>query len=233
MESSKKKETWRSVLGGVVLVGIVLFIIVRSALILVKTTKPVKFTSESDFKFEYVSEPYVDGYVFYGSKEYCELTHSMYLIPTGVEHYFLVFNDDFSNCISIRAGKKWVKQFEEGIAVSQDGVKISGVVKRMNYKVSSEADKTRNALISNEVVDAMETNYFIDLLAVRYAKIALIDMVVLLILTGLFWIAAKKSAGGPITAVNDNFIGGRAGLTICVILLVAAVMLLIHVLSMM
>lgn len=233
MENNKKKETWKSVLGGIILIGMVLFIIVRSALVLVKTTNPVKFTSESDFKFEFGSEPYVDGYVFYGSKEYCELTHSMYLIPTGVEHYFLVFNDDFSNCISVRADKKWVKQFEDGIAISEDGVWIKGIVKRMNYKVSSEAQKTRQLLVAEGVTDAMETNYYIDLLSVRYAIIALVDLIVLLVLACLFWVTAKKSAGGPITAVNDNFIGGKAGLTICVCLLVADVLLLIHVLSMM
>ncbi len=124
---------------------------------------------------------YVEGVVYYASDEVLEVSNSLnFLIPMGKEHFFLIFNDDFSRCVAVRADKNWSAQFgEEGFNV--DGVPIGGVVKDLDYDQQREMNEVVQTLQGYGITITAAT-YYIDLLAYRYAIFTLIALVILVLL---------------------------------------------------
>lgn len=166
------KKDKGTIIGIIILVLIPVYLIVNGTLSLVHGESETldELLSGGDMKGTYVEDE-----VWFATQEYVGLKHSVNLIPTGTEHYYLVFNDDFTKCISVRADGKWGEQFNSRTWFPYDGspVEINGKVKYMDYKVRQYVDDMKR-----EMSDAGESfqisYYYIDLLSVRYGILSII-----------------------------------------------------------
>ncbi len=161
---------------------------------------------------------YVEGTVNFASGEFLEVKHSINFIPTGYDHYFLVFSDDLSRCVAVRADTKWAEKFgEEGYL--EEGLTIGGVVKDLGYEEQRELQDTMQ-MISQEGLPISAAGYYIDLLAYRYAIFMLIALVILVVLVIGGILLVKKGVRKSIWS------------TLYVILLIAECCFLLHIIAM-
>lgn len=131
---------------------------------------------------------YIEGVTHYSSDECYTITHLMGgLIPTGYEHFFLIYNEDFTEGVIFRADSDWADNFDCN-GFNADGIKISGVLKRMDFEMENEI---YSDLISSEA-DIAISAYYIDGLSDRYAVLTIICTVIFAILIPLLCFSTKK-----------------------------------------
>ena len=101
-----------------------------------------------------------EGTISYISPEFCELKHTINLIPAGTEHFYLMFSPDGTKVIPIRASKKWDTQF---VADSVQTVSLQerGIVREMDYKVRNELSSIVTAFAEEGI--EVEPTLYIDL----------------------------------------------------------------------
>lgn len=81
---------------------------------------------------------YIEGEVYYSTDEYYEITHLIGgIIPMGYEHYYIIFNEDFTEGVLLRAESDWADNFDED-NYNEDGVKVGGVLKEMDHEMKNE-----------------------------------------------------------------------------------------------
>lgn len=159
---------------------------------------------------------YIEGVTHYSSEEYYTITHLIGgAIPTGYEHFFLICNEDFTEGVIFRADSNWVDNFDCN-GFNADGIKISGVLKRMDFEMENEI---YNDLISNEY-DIAISAYYIDGLSDRYAVLTIICTVIFAILIPLLCFSTKK--------IFQNGVFRK----ICLLVIVANIFLSLHITSM-
>ena len=132
---------------------------------------------------------YIDGTAYISSEEFYRITHLVVVIPAGFDHYFLCADEDFSYCVVVRADKNWAKQFDE-YGFSNEGVRVNGVLKEMDFDLSKEVNSMRAEL------ETPIAGYYVDTLSDRYAVFTIIVIAVLLILGALMLIQIKKGTLG-------------------------------------
>lgn len=208
----------------------VLFLVGKSAVTIIKSLSPQVFSDDTDYAFDFASAPYVKGNVFMITEKYCTLKHSLNFIPTGKDYYYIVCNEDETSAIAIRAPKGYDEKFIDALADGDGTVEIAGLVTRFNYKMASVNQETAQLLRNNDVSFA-SVNYYIDLLSVRYAILTIIAVLAVAVLVAIGTYYAKVKCADP-KSVMEEFPGGKAGFLIYTLLLVAALFLLIHCLSM-
>lgn len=91
-----------------------------------------------------------------------EVSNSVNFIPTGREHYYLMYTDDGAVRYLVRAKPSWIKKrFDEnGLAVGL-GQKIKGLVGSFDYEIKDDV-RELNAAILLENIGSLSTSYYID-----------------------------------------------------------------------
>lgn len=162
---------------------------------------------------------WVDGEVYLTTPTYLEVTHYTNLIPTGKEYYYLVFNEDFSECISIRAGKDFYDEFDED-GFSEDGIKITGKVKDNTSENRSQLMEVKSEL-AGEGIAVDIPSYYIDTTAGTLNIIAIIIGLLILLACILSLVAARIE--------NNSYAGEPKALKgFNIVLMVAAAVLFIY-----
>ncbi len=129
--------------------------------------------------FHYIS----DGPIF-------KMKHSInYLIPTGNEYYFMLFSDDFSKAIFVRADEDFADTFYNGkttVEMSKGkGYTITGKVRELDYKIKHEMSDYIEDLWDNnvEVLSNGSEYLFIDLTVSFQCTLRLITAFVFMLCT--------------------------------------------------
>lgn len=178
-------QMFRKVLITIILIVAVLFVLVEGFVLPVIS----KFNSVPMSDVEYLEKgQYVEDTVYCSSDEYYTITHLIGgLIPTGVEHYYLIYNKDFTECVVLRAGSGWADKFDED-GYNFDGVRVGGVLKKMDYEMRSEINKD----IQNSGYDIDIPINYIDGLSDRYAVFTIICAVVFAGILSLLFMSKKE-----------------------------------------
>lgn len=100
----------------------------------------------------------VSGMVHY-VKPYMTVDHSINFISAGSEYYYIIYNDDYTKCICVRAKKNWDEQFNNS-GYSEEGVQIKGRLVHMAYDNAEQVGVVA-ARLDKQGID-METAYYID-----------------------------------------------------------------------
>ena len=117
------------------------------------------------------SGDYVSVTAHYGSDELFEITSTVNLIPIGKEHYYMVVNEDFTNCVVVRAGSGWFDENfteVEGVGIAKKPLELKGKVKLVDTKGRSYMSEQMQAMAAYGVIPASNTLY-IDLLSEQYS----------------------------------------------------------------
>lgn len=91
-----------------------------------------------------------------------EVENSVNFIPTGNEHYYLMYTEDDAVRYLVRAKRSWIKKrFDEnGLAVGL-GQKIKGLVVSFDYEIKDDV-RELNAALLLENIGSLSTSYYID-----------------------------------------------------------------------
>ncbi len=154
MEPKKKKGTVGAVLGILLLVGLGLFYLITAVVNLVKM-QDTKHMPSNFASFPSEGE-YVDVDFHLNEGEVLYVKHTINFIPSGTEHFFLIYNDQVDHAILVRSGKNFDKDFVDGVLMS--GANAKGKVKSLGYKEKSEIEQNVNALIAQGVEFAMNAD---------------------------------------------------------------------------
>lgn len=129
---------------------------------------------------------YVRDKVEYATQNYYTLSHSVNFIPTGKEYYYVIFSEDQSDAIFVRAGKKWGRFFNSRTLEAYSGpVAISGKVKSLDYEARKGADKLQESFQS-EGMPISVSYYYIDLLAKQYGILSILSGVLWFVIAAMF-----------------------------------------------
>lgn len=146
---------------------------------------------------------YVEGDVFVCLGECFAVTHRINFIPLGKDYYYLVYNESMTKYIVVRAGKDWDGNFGTD-GMNWSGVHIKGVVRDLNYHISSYINENEQ-MLSNIGNSAEAANCYIDLLSDRYAILSLICGVLLLVCSVLVAVYIKSAQ--KTKYANNSWIG--------------------------
>lgn len=108
-----------------------------------------------------------EGQVEAATPCFLQIAHSMNLIPTGNEYYYLIFQgSDYSRAYVVRAGKHWEELFDgEGIPLND--MTISGSIKKMPSDTIKQLDKVISGLSENGYSVHVDRIYYLDTLSNR------------------------------------------------------------------
>lgn len=180
--------TRKSIAAFIILIVFTLFFLISGAAALLKNgSVPINSADKGD-----VCE-FTAVYAF----EVLELKHSVNLIPTGSDHYYLMMtNDNSAAPFLVRAKPSYIeKNFSGGIAML-GSQKIKGRVTRLNYKATSEVSLINSKLLAENIItsgEKLNTYYYIDMRFKEFGGLR--------ILCGI----------GFAALVTVGFIGGRSG----------------------
>ncbi len=174
--------------GVIVMAAISLFLIISGAVSLLKNGSASPESAGKGDVCEFSSVYAVEA---------LEIKHSVNLIPTGKDHYYLMIASDNSVApFLVRAKPSFIeKNFVGGIAML-GSQKIKGKVTRLNYKAASEVSSINSKLLAESLISSgeeLDKYYYIDM---RYKEFG-----GLRILCGI----------GFAALVAVGFIGGRSG----------------------
>lgn len=139
--------------------------IVSGILGLGKAEKPL----DDIFAGTAVSGDRYGGEVEFATPCFLQIAHSMNLIPTGNEYYYLIFQgDDYSRAYVVRSKKKWGDLFGENGALS-GAVTVSGSIKTMPQDAANRLDEVIREFADTEYGYPIEADriYYLDLLSRR------------------------------------------------------------------
>lgn len=161
---------------------------------------------------------YVDGKVLFGSDEFVEVSHSVNFIPTGKEHFFLVFNEEMTKCVVVRGDKNWSEQFDED-GFSSSGVQVQGAVKDMDWELEKELNEMLQSFAA-EGITITASSCYVDCLSDRYAYLTIAAIAVALAVAVGFFLLLKKGSQQSVLA------------KVLVVLMLVDVCLTMHILAM-
>ena len=155
-----------------------------------------KVTLDSFFEGSFEKGQYVEGTVINAASEYASISHTVSFIPTGKEHFYIIFNEDYTKCAVVRADKDWDENFR-GVV---DGVEISGMVRKLDYEVQ-RMFSTDVASLSAEGVSAVTVEYYIDCLSLRYSIMSLAASLIAVLCGVVMYLNRHKDVKSPVAAV--------------------------------
>lgn len=166
----------------------------------------------------------VEGVVHFGTSPCYTVRHTLnHIIETGNEYYYLIFNDDLTKCVCIRAEKGWDDALDHN-GYSEDGIKIRGCLTELDYEAKKEL---WNGSISSYIEEGITVYgpFYIDGMQTRIAWLSIAAGVLLLVLTGVFSLAVNNKL--------NHFKAGQRKATgiIGLILFLIDAGLILHVLS--
>jgi len=172
--------------------------------------------------FHYLS----DGPIF-------KMKHSInYLIPTGNEYYFMLFNDDFSRAVFIRADEDFADEFYKGKSPSEmslgKGQNIKGKVRELDNDIRREMSDYIEGLKNDNIqVLSNGSDYlYIDLTVSFQCTLRLITAFVFLICAVLIIILARCKS------FSEKHPGVSKGLGIfTIVMLLAGIISMIYTMS--
>ena len=194
----KRKDIVWSILGFLILVAIFVLYLVTAIrdLISLGNAKPIEsdlteiredgVSVEGDFYY------LTDGPIF-------SMKHSINgLIPIGTEYYFLLYSNDLTRCIYVRASEDYADDFYNEVNMPNSegkyyGAHVKGRVRELDTKIVRESSEMINDLIAEGIDVISDGNDFlyIDLTTKFQAILRLITSVVLLVSIILIVILAK------------------------------------------
>lgn len=133
-----------------------------------------------------------EGTISYISPEFCELKHTINLIPAGTEHFYLMFSPDGTKVIPIRASKKWDTQFV-GDSVQTVSLQERGIVREMDYKVRKELSSIVTAFAEEGI--QVEPALYIDLNTNKLSVLQIIIGISIILCAVYFAITGKRADG--------------------------------------
>ena len=215
----KKPSKVGMVLGILFLLALVLIVGYFGVITLVRKSD-VRAQTEGD-KYKYQNGEWTSFQAYY-SLTWGETTtyrHTISMIPTAYEHYFLVADKDLINYVLVRADKNWYeKNFGEGVAIDPEGVTVTGYVRRTDSEVANDVSdrvKTLTAEIRHNHPGFWGFNgttaSFVDTIATRVAIYEIIMCVVPILMGILFFVYRKTLATTQLNSKTGKCIG-TAGL---------------------
>lgn len=142
-----------------------------------------------------------EGEISYISPEFCELKHTINLVPVGTEHFYLIFSSDGKHVVPIRASQKWDEQFT-GNSVQAVSRQERGIVREMDYKVRTELSSIVTALEAEGI--QVEPSLYIDLIAYRLCIMQIIAGVSLILCAVYFTVIVKKGVKDSLKSTFSN-----------------------------
>lgn len=142
-----------------------------------------------------------EGGISYISPEFCELKHTINLIPAGTEHFYLMFSADGKHVVPIRASKKWDKQFI-GNSVQTVSLQERGIAREMDYKVRDELSSIVTAFQAEGI--QVESSLYIDLIADRLCILQIITGISLIVCVIYFTVIVKKGVEDSLKSSFSN-----------------------------
>lgn len=139
---------------------------------------------------------YVKGEVHFTSNKILEIKNSINLIPTGKEHYYLIFNEDGSECVVVRADKNWRKSFDS-TGFSVDGVEVNGVLKKIDSDTKQDINDILQKM-SDSGINPKVSSYYIDCLSDRYAIFTILSYLIMLVLFIGFRLVIRRIMGNSL-----------------------------------
>jgi len=130
-----------------------------------------------------------EGQITYISPEFCELKHTINLIPAGTEHFYLMFSEDGKYVVPIRASKKWDNQYA-GDSIQTVSLQEKGMVREMDYKVRNELSSIVTAFQEEGI--RVEPSLYIDLISDRLCILQIIVGISLIVCVVYFFFIADK-----------------------------------------
>lgn len=103
-------------------------------------------TLEQFFNGECKRGDYIYDTIDTTSFEYLEMTKVLKIIPYAKEHYFIIFNEDYTKCVSYKGSGSWNKHFDKNTGKCDKTVVIEGIIENMEYKVESPYMEAVNKL---------------------------------------------------------------------------------------
>ena len=162
---------------------------------------------------------YVEGEVSFSTPAYLEVSHTTNLIPSGKEYYYLVFSEDYSKCVSVRADKDFADQFDT-FGYSADGVVIKGKAKRLTSENSSELNSLKTKM-AGEGLAINAVSYYIDCKTDMLSWIQVLVGALILVIAILVAVTNKIN--------NTSYAGAPKALSVMIIVAgVAMVALLMY-----
>ncbi|MBP3337772.1 MAG: hypothetical protein J6L69_00015 [Lachnospiraceae bacterium] len=132
----QKDNLGSAVLAIIVFVGFIIGLLYFGISTQIKLAKSISVEELLDGRS--VEDNGVNGTVNHESVEFLELEHRLnYIIPTGTDHYYLIFNEDGSRCIAYKGSGKWNREFDDVTGFTDSTVKIKGTVKKMPSEVKT------------------------------------------------------------------------------------------------
>lgn len=148
-----------------------------------------------------------EGEIKIASARLCSLEHKINgLIPTGTEHFFLIYAEDMSSAVFVRADKSWDDTFTSDLynAVSING---RGIVRKMDYKVQNEMSQF--VTLAAEAGMQIQQGIYIDLVSDRMCWLQLIDGILLTLCIIYFYFYFKHNPSGNHTTGDRVSSSGR------------------------
>lgn len=144
------------------------------------------------------TQSFEKGNLFEGSIEaaspvFLKINHNInYLIPTGKEYYYLIFSDDYSTAISIRADKNFGESFDSTWK-STEKVIIQGRIKELPDMAKTRLTELKDTLLKNGMEVRIIDQYYIDTIGSNLYKMRIIVGICILLEVLLFYMIGKKN----------------------------------------
>ena len=147
------------------ILGVVIINIIAIALIAYGAVTALSLNSRAvDFneltQSDISDKAYVNGKVYASTGEFLEITHYTVLIPSGKEHYYLIFDEELSQCIAYRGSKDFSDEFDNGF--SKDGVEIKGKIKKVSSDARTKFYEFRKDMAAEGLGSYNLPDYYID-----------------------------------------------------------------------
>lgn len=160
---------------------------------------------------------YVEGEISFSTPAYLEVSHTTNLIPSGKEYYYLVYNEDYSKCVSVRADKDFADNFDT-FGYSEEGVVIKGKAKEITSENRQRLSELKSEMLSEGVV-INTVQYYIDCKADTLSMIQIIIGALILVIAILVGVTNKIN--------NNSYTGAPKALSVVTLIAGVAILALL------
>lgn len=177
-------------------------------------------------KLEWVKGKWVTGDIEACSNEFYTVDHKMNgLIPTGKEHYYIVFMTT-GECFVIRANNRWYEKnfdIDTFLPKNGDSVKLEGYVRRIDSKFTREIQD-----VVSQVSYGYKPTYYVDTIAMRYGIFLMILAGFPILLVIVIFLVNKTE----LLQVSLDSTPGKVFMIVGIVLFFAYAGLMMHTLAM-
>ena len=230
----KRKGTVWTILGFLMLIGIFVLYLFTAVRDLVSLGNAVQIKDDlTDIREDGIS---VEGDFYYLTDgPVFSMKHTINgLIPIGTEYYFLLYSNDLTRCIFVRASEDYAEEFYEEVNTPNAegkyyGAHIKGRVRELDSQIKRESSDMINDLNAEgiKLVSDGSDILYIDLTTKFQAIFRLVTSIVLLISIILIVILAKSK--GDVQLDDSESLGSFKPIgIIAVVLLLACIISMIY-----